>query len=362
MNALFNRVNVFTVIEHQKQELKNAFQNATNAELDKDPIAVAARLIEQFSINVPVLDEEKKHALTQETQVDVSGDPRRFITNRSRPFYVAGTEVRVVIPFHGDAGLFEVQPTMFTLNPPFGEVHDHELHLVYRLTDVNFDVDGDVSRTISQVKQYLQSLQGSAEQLKSDIQQIVNAMIAKRKQERGTHSQIVAGLKIPIRQAPPPAAASSVPSSAPTKKQEEEWDVFISHASEDKEAIATPLAEALQANGLRVWYDDFSLRLGDSLRQSIDRGLARSRFGVVILSARFFEKHWPQQELNGLATREVNGEKVILPVWHGVGFSEVRNYSPTLADRIAVQTKDGLAHVVQKIVEVVGNPGAQLPT
>jgi hypothetical protein len=358
MNPLFNRVDVFTVIEHQKQELKNAFQNVTNAELDKDPIAVAARLIEQFSINVPVLDEEKKHALTQETQVDVSGDPRRFITDRSRPFYVAGTEVRVVIPFHGDAGLFEVQPTMFTLNPPFGEVHDHELHLVYRLTDANFDVDGDVSRTIGQVKQYLQSLQGSAEQLKSDIQQLVNAMIAKRKQERGTHSQIVAGLKIPIRQASPPAAGSSVTSSAPTKKQEEEWDVFISHASEDKEAIATPLAEALQAKGLRVWYDDFSLRLGDSLRQSIDRGLVRSRFGVVILSARFFEKHWPQQELNGLATREVSGEKVILPVWHGVAFSEVRNYSPTLADRIAVQTKDGLAHVVQKIVEVVGNPGA----
>ena len=163
-------------------------------------------------------------------------------------------------------------------------------------------------------------------------------------------SQIVAGLKIPIRQAPPPAAASSVTSSAPAKKQEEEWEVFISHASEDKEAIATPLAEALQANGLRVWYDDFSLRLGDSLRQSIDRGLARSRFGVVILSARFFEKHWPQQELNGLATREVNGEKVVLPVWHGVGFSKVRNYSPMLADRIAVQTKDGLALVVQRIV------------
>lgn len=79
----------------------------------------------------------------------------------------------------------------------------------------------------------------------------------------------------------------------------------------------------------------------------------------MILSARFFEKHWAQQELNGLATREVNGEKVILPVWHGVGFAEVRNYSPMLADRIAVQTKDGLAHVVQKIVEVIASPGVQ---
>ena len=103
-----------------------------------------------------------------------------------------------------------------------------------------------------------------------------------------------------------------------------------------------------------IWYDDFSLKLGDSLRQSIDRGLARSRFGVVILSARFFEKHWPQQELNGLATREVGAENVILPVWHGVGFVEVRNYSVTLADRLAVQTKEGLSHVVEKIMDVVG--------
>jgi hypothetical protein len=81
-----------------------------------------------------------------------------------------------------------------------------------------------------------------------------------------------------------------------------------------------------------VWYDDFALKMGDSLRQSIDRGLAHSRFGVVILSGYFFQKHWPQQELNGLVTREDTG-KVILPVWHGVGFSEVRNYSPMLADR-----------------------------
>jgi hypothetical protein len=325
--------------------------------VDKDPIAVAARLIEQFSINVPVLDEEKKYALTNETQVDVSSDPRRIIRDRSRPLYIAGTEVRVAIPFHGDAGLFEVQPTMFTLNPPFGEVHDHELHLVFQLTDANFDVDGAVCRTIGQVNQYLQSLQGSAGQLKSDIQQLVNAMIAKRTQERGTHSQIVAGLKIPVRQAPPTPAPTTARNGS-AKEQQEEWDVFISHASEDKEVIATPLAEALRAKGLRVWYDDLSLRLGDSLRQSLDRGLAHSRFGVVILSARFFEKHWPQQELNGLATREVSGEKVILPVWHGVGFSEVRNYSPMLADRIAVQTKDGLEHVVQKIVEVVASPGA----
>jgi hypothetical protein len=140
----------------------------------------------------------------------------------------------------------------------------------------------------------------------------------------------------------------------------DEWDVFISHASEDKQAIATPLANALRSHGLRVWYDDFSLQLGDSLRESIDRGLARSRFGIVILSVHFFAKRWPQKELNGLATREANGEKVILPVWHEIGFTEVRRYSPTLADLKAVETKDGLPHVVERIMQVVDPVGGQL--
>ena len=357
MNPLFNRVDIFNTVEGRKQELKKTFQRVTNSQLDSDPVAIAAGLIEQFSISVPVLEEEKKYALTKETQVDVSHDPRRFISNRSRPFYISGTEVRIVVPFQGDAGLFDVQPSMFTLNPPFAEIQGNEMHLVYELTDASFDIEAAASRTITQVNQYLQSLRDSAEQLKNDLQQLVKAMTEQRKRERGTHSQIVSGLKIPVRQITTAPETQSRPHSATRsdakQKPQNEWDVFISHASEDKEAIATPLAEALQQRGLRVWYDDFSLRLGDSLRESIDRGLARSRFGAVILSGYFFGKHWPQQELNGLATREVSGEKVILPIWHGVGFAEVCGYSVTLADRMAVQTKDGLTLVVEKIMEVV---------
>jgi hypothetical protein len=84
-----------------------------------------------------------------------------------------------------------------------------------------------------------------------------------------------------------------------------------------------------------------------------NRGLGRSKYGIVILSAHFFEKHWPQQELNGLATREVNGNKVILPVWHKVGFNEVMGFSPTLANRIAVGTDQDLEHVVKSILNAM---------
>jgi TIR domain len=137
------------------------------------------------------------------------------------------------------------------------------------------------------------------------------------------------------------------------------WDVFISHAGEDKEAIAHPLADALVEHGFAVWYDMFTLKLGDSLRESISRGLAESRFGVVILSKHFFAKHWPKQELNGLAAIEVGGEKVILPLWHGVTYADVLNFSPILADRKAISTEEGLERVVAAIERVVNPPLAE---
>jgi DNA-binding CsgD family transcriptional regulator len=131
------------------------------------------------------------------------------------------------------------------------------------------------------------------------------------------------------------------------------WDVFISHASEDK-AVARPLARALAAAGVRVWYDEDVLQIGDSLSEVIDAGLARSNFGIVVLSRHFMAKPWPRRELRGLVAREVQGQKAILPVWHGVSASEVAEFSPPLADAFAVSTDAGLDAIVRKVVQVVG--------
>jgi len=87
-----------------------------------------------------------------------------------------------------------------------------------------------------------------------------------------------------------------------------DWDVFVSHASEDKD-FARPLAEALHKSGLSVWYDDFTLRVGDSLRRRIDEGLAKSRYGIVILSHAFFAKNWPQAELDGLTSKQIAAQR-----------------------------------------------------
>src|SRR5580693_1169879 len=131
------------------------------------------------------------------------------------------------------------------------------------------------------------------------------------------------------------------------------WDAFISHASEDKEDFVRALAAKLREEGLRIWYDEFTLTVGDSLRRSIDRGLANSRFGIVVISRSFLQKEWPQKELDGLVAREIGGVKVILPVWHNISAAEVLSYSPLLADRLAASSNEGLEQVAKKLFEAM---------
>jgi hypothetical protein len=142
-----------------------------------------------------------------------------------------------------------------------------------------------------------------------------------------------------------------------------EYDVFVSHASEDKDEIARPIAAHLQAMGYRVWFDEFELRVGDSLSDKINKGLTGSRFGIVVLSKRFFAKKWTTYELAGLTALEIAREgKAILPVWHGVTHAEVADYSPTLADKVAAVTTLGLEGVCRKLAEALGVPsGAAQP-
>lgn len=152
------------------------------------------------------------------------------------------------------------------------------------------------------------------------------------------------------------------PRSAPPQVEGAGWDVFICHASEDKDDFVRPLAEALRERGLRVWFDEFTLRVGDSLRRSIDRGLRSSTYGVVVISPNFLAKDWPQRELDGLVALEVEGRKVILPVWHNIDVEGVRRYSPTLADRVAVSSRNGINHIVNELLRAMHPPGTEPPS
>ncbi len=158
---------------------------------------------------------------------------------------------------------------------------------------------------------------------------------------------------LPIARTSPPAPLSEVHVERPPTGAQGDgrrWDVFISHASEDKAAIARPLYDALDRFGVSVWFDEAELRIGDSLRRKIDQGLARSAFGVVIFSEAFFTKGWPQYELDGVVTRSVAGQQNLLPIWHKVTKDEVRAQSPSLADKVARSTTE---FAVEEIAEEI---------
>lgn len=131
-----------------------------------------------------------------------------------------------------------------------------------------------------------------------------------------------------------------------------QYDVFISHASEDKDEVVRPLANALKERGVTVWYDEFEMRIGDSLRRKIDKGLANSRFGIVVISRDFIKKGWTNYELDGIMTRAVSGEQIMLPIWHNITKQEVMDYSPSLADKVARNTA---VNTVEEIAEEIRN-------
>ncbi|WP_052446985.1 toll/interleukin-1 receptor domain-containing protein [Vibrio campbellii] len=131
-----------------------------------------------------------------------------------------------------------------------------------------------------------------------------------------------------------------------TMERLEQYDFFVSHASEDKPAFVRPLVNELNKLGLKIWYDEFTLEMGDSLRRSIDSGLGNAKYGVVVLSPAFFSKQWPQYELDALVNRSMLGGKVILPIWHGVDHEQVSRFSHSLADKVALSSAH---HEVEEI-------------
>jgi hypothetical protein len=138
------------------------------------------------------------------------------------------------------------------------------------------------------------------------------------------------------------------------------WDVFLSHASEDKPFVRV-LVEALIDAGVTVWLDELELHVGDSISESIDKGLARSRFGVVVVSPSFLRKFWTNYEIRSLIAKESRSGKTILPVWHDVSATEVAEFSLSLADRYAVTTDKGVGEVAYQIARVVAREGMTRP-
>jgi len=172
-----------------------------------------------------------------------------------------------------------------------------------------------------------------------------------------TSFRVLPGPRPEMREAPLSPVPCLVPENIPLSQESinRAYDVFISHASEDKDEIVRPLANTLMNEGLDVWYDEFTLRSGDSLRQKIYRGLVNSRVGLVILSSAFISKGWQNYELEGIITRAVSREQILLPIWHNITKQQAIDFSPSLADKglrsTATHTVDEIAKEIAELLK-----------
>lgn len=131
-------------------------------------------------------------------------------------------------------------------------------------------------------------------------------------------------------------------------------DIFLSHAREDKHTLVEPLVKALNKLGIKVWFDKTALSVGDSLLENIDRGLAESIFGAVVLSPAFFAKRWPKYEADALLERERRAETMILTVWHNLEYDEVAAWSPALADRLPIRSQgQSIPAIAIEIIKII---------
>ncbi len=130
------------------------------------------------------------------------------------------------------------------------------------------------------------------------------------------------------------------------------YDLFISHAFEDKNDFANELALELKRKGIRVWYSGFELTIGTSISSSINKALLESEYGLVLISPTYLEKAWAMKELETLFAVE-DQRKRILPVLHKISIDELRSRLPVLADRYAISSSKGIAYIVDRVIEVV---------
>jgi len=117
------------------------------------------------------------------------------------------------------------------------------------------------------------------------------------------------------------------------------YHAFICHSSDDKVSFVKPLVDELTNLGFHIWYDEFCIPIGKSLRQEIDRGLRSSRYGIIVFSKSFLKKGWANYELDGLVELNLSTKRsVLIPIWYGLDKKDVRKFSPPLSDLNALVT------------------------
>lgn len=214
---------------------------------------------------------------------------------------------------------------------------------------------GDIAKKKSSVAEYGKKIADKRSKRNSEYQKLQRALSNEQKKLQTTYENTIKSLTQKI-------SVSDIISRVDaqnTVHDDEEYDVFISHAWEDKKDFVDEFVLTLEKWGFRVWYDTEKLQWGDSMRSKIDDGLRKSKFGIAILSPHYIAegKYWTKEEFNGLFQLEsINGKK-ILPIWHNLTKNQVMKFSPMIADKKAMttanMTNEEIAQALKKLLDSI---------
>lgn len=120
-----------------------------------------------------------------------------------------------------------------------------------------------------------------------------------------------------------------------------EYDVFLSHANDDKGEIVDELYTSLKSLGINIFYDKTAIEWGDNWKERILEGTKKAEFAIIVISTNFFDREWTEKELSEFLSRQnQNKQKIILPILHKITIEQLRNQYPTVADIQAIDSKD----------------------
>jgi hypothetical protein len=369
---LFNKYDVFGVLEDKKKRLRAEYRRLPDEQaLDEGTIQ---SMKSEYLLQVPVLRAEEMSYEEGKTQIDARRLPNRVFFGGSGPVLEDALLLTIHIPFDGDPGVFNIAPSAFNSRVAEGEIVGQDLVLRITVVDGNYDVQGHIDREIQQIKWALTHLREKEGYFLQELGGVLAQEVQQRRRAVESRADVTGQLKIPRRspsslsavppqslQPPRPQRAMAVANTATAGTQI--WDVFISHASEDKPYV-DPLVMKLGQAGISVWYNRLVLEWGDDLRSRIDGGLINCRYGIVVLSKAFLrKKKWTEHELNSLFARERVGQKLILPIWHDITREDLLTYSPSLADRMAkIANTDSYEDIVATLNRLLGKvPNTILP-
>ena len=213
IEPLFRTYDLGKTVEKQGQSLANEVNSMSENEvLNTSQEDMVKYLVDKWNINPLTIDESGIHADYADAQIDVSGDIRHAIFDRSRPFYITGTRVTFYVPFTGDSELFKCQPSTFSLSSPKATIRSNELVFTYNLTNEQTPgVKGTFKRDLDQTLVHAERINAEVMKFNTALPGHARQRLDARREKLLQDRNLVESIGFPLRRAQNPPSTFVTP-------------------------------------------------------------------------------------------------------------------------------------------------------